>query len=107
MAGAPRRALALICEPLSEAMSNVSDRRVGIVAVIALSFAGDGGVQRVVEVVVPLRGVVAGAAISVAHQATRLVAIVLEHEMDRTLATAAFAHCRRQLGEDIRRRIVV
>src|SRR5438105_12581044 len=92
MAAAPRRRLTLIRESLRKATSNLADPRIGIIAVIALPLVRDGRVQCVVEVVIPLRGVGAGPAIRIAHEAMRFVAIVLQHQMNFTLATDALAH---------------
>ena len=63
-------------------------------------------VRDVMEVVVPLRGVRARHAALVAREAMRLVAVVLEHEVDLALAPGALAHAARKLGQEVGRGVV-
>ena len=97
-AAAMRRRLALVGEAFGQAAAEMLRAALGVVGVVAVALAGQAGVQGVVEVVVPLRGVARAArARRVARQAARLVAVVLEHEMDvRGRARDRCAHASRR-----------
>src|SRR5438046_10301611 len=60
----------------------------------------------VLDVVMPLGGVGAGQAPLVANQPPRFIAVVLEHQMDRSRVTDAGADRRRKLVENIGRRVI-
>ncbi len=88
------RALALIGKPLGECAAETLGRRIGVVGIVARALAGAEHAERMVQIVVPLRGVEALA------QQMRLVPVVLEHEMDRALAREPRAHCLGDLAQD-------
>ncbi len=76
------RGLALVGEARGEGTAEVAQRVVGVVLVVAGVLAGQEDVQRVVEIVVPLRRVGLRRAADVARETMGLVVVVLEHEVD-------------------------
>ena len=82
------------------------ERRVGVVDVVAVALARQGGVQTVVEVVVPLRRVATDAILGVAPEERRRVVVVLKDQVDLPAAGTTTSDCCRQLVEKMRRRIV-
>ena len=103
---AQRRMLTLIGEAVGQATAEMLERRIGVVDVVAVALAGQAGVQAVVDVVVPLRRVAPGGAVGVAREKVRRVVVVLQDQVDVPAAGAPASHRRRQLVEEMRRRIV-
>ncbi len=103
---AERRMLALIGEALREAAPEVIDGIGSIVRVVTVALAGQSRMHGVVEIVVPLRVVIARRAAAFAFEQIRLVLVVLEHEMD-VPARASAARLLRQRFEEMRLHVIV
>src|SRR6185312_12967887 len=73
---AERRILALIGETLRQRAAEAIDRRRGVIAVIAIRFAGQHDMHGVMEIVIPLRVVIARLAASRAFEKVSLVLVV-------------------------------
>ena len=93
---------ALVCKPLGERAAKMDDR-VRVVAVVAVVLLGHSDMQRVVDVVVPLRRE-AHFVFRAAERPGRIV-VVLEHEMDMAVRHGP-PHRRGDLGQDMRRAVV-
>ena len=68
-------------KPFGECSAEMLGRQDGVITIIAPLLASDEEVQDVVKIVVPLRGISLDLATR-AHQAVRLVPVVLEDEMN-------------------------
>src|SRR5882757_5566355 len=79
---------------------------VGVVAVVTVCFSGYENVQRMVNVIIPLRGEETWAVIGVALQIMTDVVSILKHQMDVAVGAEAGAYCCREFGENVRGRVV-
>src|SRR5258707_8169717 len=80
------RALALIGKPLGECAAETLGRHIGVVGIVPRALAGAQHAERMLQILVPLRGVEALA------QQMRLVPVGLAHENDLALPREPRAH---------------
>ena len=96
------RRLSLVGESFRQAASEEADRFAGVVRVIPIRLTGSEDVQRVVKVVIPLGGILVGAAAEIA----RLVGVVFENQVHLALPANACVRTLRQFGENVRLGVV-
>ena len=90
--------LALIGETGGEGAPELLDRALGVIAVISPRLAGQQNMQRVMQIVIPLRRIIA-------REPPRLVAVVFEDQMNGA-ARDMPANRLRQFGQDIGRALI-
>src|SRR4029453_6571685 len=100
------RRLPLIGEAFRKGTRKVIDRPVAIVLVVTGLFAGRERVQRVVNIVVPLRDVLAGPPTIVTRQVMRGIVVVLENEVHVARVSEAFVYGCCQCFENVGRALV-
>ena len=100
------RTLALVGESLDQATAQLIDWTFGIVRIIAVLLAGDQHVQRMVDIVIPLRGVGLRLAVLCPLKVTGLVAIVFQDQVDVAIRLDGTPHCIGQFREDVGRGVV-
>src|SRR5690606_9916104 len=93
-AAAIRGRLALIGEAFGEGAAEALCRAIRVIGVVAAALSGKLDAERVVDVVVPLRGV------EPVREIAGAVVVVLEDEMDGTILDPG-AHGGRELGQDV------
>ena len=92
-------------KPSARARAELSGRP-SIFRVVAGLFARRGGVQTMVDVVVPLRGVTLNLAFGPSCQQMRLVLLILQNKMDLAHLPERPAHPLRQLVQEMHRAVV-
>src|SRR5579864_6648335 len=93
--------LALIDKSLRERTSELADRIVGVVGVVAASLAGEDRMDGVMKIIIPLGAIKNGMPFPVSFEISRLVSIVLENEVNLSSAGAS-PHRDRQRVEKMR-----
>jgi hypothetical protein len=106
-AAAKGRSLALEGKALGQRAAQKGHGLLGIVGVITIDLGGGEHVQRVVQVVVPLRVGQHGSAFAVTLQVSGVVGLVFQHQVHDARAARPVAHGLCQRVHDMRRRTVV
>src|SRR3569623_2583178 len=79
----------------------MGDGVVAIIHIVGIDVAGDQHVQGVMDIVVPLRGIVAWFAVPKTGEVARLIVLVFEDEMDMALSAERRLHARGEFSEDV------
>src|SRR5215469_10182786 len=74
--------LPLIVESIPQAALQVLHRAIGVVSVVAIVFTRDGNVQRMMDVVIPLRVIKAWSATGCPFEVARAIVIVFKHQVN-------------------------
>ncbi len=104
LSAAVPRSFSLIGKSLGQRAAEMLCRSRRIVAVVTRLVAGNEDMQGVVKIVVPLRVVIFGANTG-AHQIARLVAVILQHEMDFSIGYPK-THALGDLVDDVGRAVI-
>ena len=96
------RGFSLIGKPLGETTAKMLYGRINVIHVIAVLLPGQQCVAGVMDVIVPLGGIITGLVVCGPGEVAGTIMVVFQHQVDTSLSSWAALHCLGDFFKDVR-----